>query len=793
MGKCPGTRLVAGVAAFLIAMLSLPALAAELSVEYPPNALLGEWIQLQVNSDVPLLHASAVVALDGAASPIGMFRVDERTFRVAFIPEADEPALLSFYVVAITEAGEVLTHPTGAPEESLQVALLRDTVAPDFVLARVPERIAVNQPAVFVFRVPQSLGSVDPGTVEVRIDGEPAGSVSATPNMVMVEHVFTSAGRHVIEVRGADRWGNEGARAFHVTVRGPSLLQTGLSVRTDASASFGAAQHSPAISTRLDASLRAGNFLSLGGHASYPLLGGPGGLRYGLQGELNLLRVVRLRGSLGEFAAKGADLVLDTKVQNGFGLELDVWPLKSGFYSGVVREGSGKNGEEEEPASGQRYERNMLGGRLGLGSLITLGGALVSDRYLDFCTIDANGCALPARARSNAVLGADLNLGLLGFRLASSLAASVNLPRVTRAVPYSGGPVILGADEISDSTWVTPSEFISKRIYEKFPIPQFTLTELVDTANPAVVPGVAYRGKLTLPELFGVRVEGEYKFADSGFDSLVAPGPKGVEAISAKASLGLGRWLRLSVEGEDRRKVEKNLLLDTIIALAGEMLEPGGGSGGRSGGGSAELLERTQEISANLALYLPRLTLRPQVAYEITGLEEFGPNEFLLAKSPGSPIPRDRRTSEEARVGGRIENLRLGSVRLGAGLFLKTGIAYVDGVAQAPVTGSAVELESQIGPLRFGFEVDREPLENQVTQRVGAAWNGEIVSVGAEYGQLLTGGALAERRMDFNLSAHYPLGERAVVGGGANLSLVSKSGEGSAPSGGVFLYHQWSF
>lgn len=795
MGKCPGMRKLAVIGALLLAFVSAPAIAAELSVEYPQNAFLGEWVQVQVTSDEPLLHASAVVTLEGKTSPVGMFRVDERAFRVAFVPEAERPGLLSFYVVAITQSGEVLTHPAGAPEEPLLIALLRDTVAPDFVLARAPERITVNRPAAFVFRVPESAGTVEPGTVEVRVDGEPARSVSATPNMIMVEHVFTTTGRHVIEVRGEDRWGNAGSREFQVTVRGPSFLQTGLSLRTDASAGFGAGQQSPGVVTRLDASVRAGSLLSLSGHAAYPLLGGQGGLRYGLQGELNLLRIVRLQGNLGEFTAKGASLVLDTKVWNGLGFEADVWPVRSGIYTGVVRQGSGGAGEEA-PAGGFRYERNVLGARLGVGSLFTLGGALVSDRYLDFCELDADGCALPAKARSNAVIGADLNLGLLGFRLANSLAASINMPRISRAVPYTGGPVVLAGEEIGEQTRVTPSEFLPAGLYHKFPIPQFTLAELIDTTNPAIVPGVAYQGKLTLPQLLGVRVEGTYKFADSGFDSLVAPGPKGVESLSAKASASLGRWLRITVEGEDRRKVEKNLLLDVLIALVGEMFEGeegGSESGDGSGADVTELVERTQKVSASLALSLGRLTLRPQVAYEITGVEEFGPRDLLFMKSPGAPIPEGRRKSHEARIGGRVENLRLGPARLTVGYFAKAGTAYVDGSPQDPVRGSASEVETQIGAVRFNFEVDQEPLENQRTQRVGAAWNGEVVSLGAELGQLYTSNVLAERRVELSLSAHYPLGGLGAVGGGANFALVSKAGEESAPSGSVYLYHQWSF
>lgn len=795
MGVESGVRKVTIVAAFVVLLLSLPAGAVELSVEYPESALLGEWIELKVTSDEPLSQVSAVVTAGGTTSPVSLFQVDERTFRAAFVPAAAEPGVVTFHISALTAGGEVHTFPAEAPEASpLQIVLVEDTVAPDFIFLSAGDRIEANRLATLIFLVPDASGSVDPRSVEVWIDGEPALSVSVVYNTILAEHVFTSPGRHTVEVRGADRWGNAGSRTFEVSVRGRSLLQTRFSLRTDASLSTGSSQPLSLI-TRLDGYAQAGG-LVLRGHAGLPLAGDPAARRYGLQAEFSFLRHLRFKGSLGEFTAGGPVLVVNTRVQDGLGIEAGVGPLSGAYYSGVVRQGS--DDDDKDP----QYARNFIGFRAGFGSLFALGGALVSDSFLGSCSYDSDGCFLPvgAKARSNAVLGADFNLGLLGIRWSNSAAASVNFPRITRAVPYTGGPLVRGDEEVSESTHVTPRDFLSEDFYRKFPLPQFDLTELLDTTNPVIVPGVAYRTKLTFPRLFGVQLEGGYEFADAGFDSLVAPGPKGKEALSVKLTIGRGgRSPRLVVSAEDSRKVEKNLFLDALLALAAEAVNAEEGSSGPGSGSDddegpvVDRLARTQEVSASLTVPLRSLTLRPSFSYEISGLEEFGPFETLWSKNPGKPIPRERREAEELRAGARVENVRLGPVRLGAGYFRTTAIGYVDGEAQSPVNGNTLELEAQYGAYRVEFALDEEPVEAKVSQHVGASWNGDFVSAGVGLDRRLSGSLLDEERLEFNLSAYLPLGVSAALGGGANYSLVAKSGGETKPVGSVYLYHQWSF
>ena len=765
-----------------------PALAAELVLDYPESSIHGDRVELTLTSDVPLEEATVNVQFGGVELPYRMTAVDPYTYSVRLVPLVPKPGPFHFYVTAVTDQGKTVTLPAGAPHATIEIAILEDTIAPDFVYLNPDQAIVAGQRAALAFLVPAAFGKVNPATVEVLIDGLPAEEVLAEPDLIFAWYTFQRPGQYTIEVRGADLWGNVGTRTFAVLVTQPRAIDTRFTLRTDASAVFG--QSPMELATRLDGFVRAGS-LTVNGYFSQPLSGINPVQRYSLQAEWNPAFPVRLKGSLGAFSARGTSLVVNTGIEQGFGVEGELWALSGGYHTGIISRASG-TAAEIISGSG-KYERNMasLSSRVALGKVFDVGisGAIVSDKYLEFCTPDADGCTLPKKARANAAAGVEAGLNLFGLSWVTEAAVSLDMPRIQRAVPYSGGSIILGSDDAEETTRVTPSDLFSEEVYARFPIPQFTLTELMDTANPAVLPGVAFRSRATLPRIFGASVQAEYAFADSGFDSLVAPGPSGEEKLSARITFGGGRSWQVTLRASDSREVKTNLLLDALLEMAADALDT---ETSDSGGGGPRPLERTQEVSIAVRIPTSRMTIRPSIAYEVNGEQFFSTSDSLWSKGPGRPISADERISHKAKYGVRFENIQVQGIRVGAGLTLTNGAAYEGGKVKEPVSGSSVDLEAQRGAYYARVALDYDPLADQRNNRLRVSWSASSLSVGLGWEQLISAGEQTESRVELGVSTYHSVGVNAFLGAGLNYAIIDTGGE-KKPVGSVFVYHQMSF
>lgn len=780
-------RLWVGVLLLLLAF-GAPAAAAGLVLDYPESSVLGDRVTFTLTSDVTLREATVRLLVGAAELPYRMSAVDANTFRVRFVPLASSPGPVRFYVTAVTESGEAMRLPEGAPgAASFEILILEDKTPPDFVFLNADQTVVAGQRASLAFVVPAAYGTVDPETVEVLVDGQPAEQVEAQKDFILAHHTFERAGRYTVVIRGADTWGNEGVRTFTVQVSGPRLVDTRFTLRTDGSAVIG---DSAGVTSRLDGFARLGA-ISLNGHFTQALAGETPAQRYSLQAEWDPRGPFRLKGSLGSFAIQGTNLVVSTSFDQGLGVELDLPGLGIAYGTGVMNRATGT--EAEIAAGSARYERNMtsVALRTGLGRLFTIGmnGVVVSDRYLGLCTLDADGCALPRRARTNLALGLETGLNLLGASVTGEVAASLDMPRITRAVPYTGGPLVIGEAGAEANTKITPSDFFPKERYERFSIPQFDIAELLDTANPAIVPGIALRTRLALPRILGVTSQVQYVLADSGFESLAAPGPSGEESLSLRLSANVGRRWQLTVRAEDSREVRANFLLGVLLEYASNWLD----EEADDTDSTATPHERTQRVSANLRVPVGRLTLRPSVTHEIKGTQPYALGDTLWKNAPGVPLKAAERTSHKTTLGVRLEGLQVRGWRIGTGVSLTSAAGYAGGKAQKPELGNSLELDAQRGAYHARAAVEDDPLTDQRTNRLRFSWNGTTLSASVGWEQLYTSDKLTESKIDLGVSGYFPLGINSVLGAGVNFAIIDQPGGDSTQSGNIYAYHQISF
>jgi len=770
----------------LLLLMVVTSVAAAPQVSYPSSLLEGADLQvsLEVDSDEEKVAEVLVyVAAGETYSSYTMSRAGDGRYSVT-IPGSLLPAGdLSLYFEIVASDATSVTLPGEGASHPFSIHRMTDNEKPVIKLVSPRRKIYVRKQETFLFVVNDNSGNITPGSIQVLIDGRPA-VFSYAPGFIAVSPTFSLPGEHTVEITVTDIARNTTSECFRLKVV-ERLTTFGAGYRLDAGLSLNEGAAEPVARFSGDATLQVGRLLDLDVSISLdkddPLLAGTQGQpvnRFGLQAQLGSSDLFRLKLLAGDFPARMSSLTLNTASMRGYGLDASLLGfLQPQAYFGRVK--------SEVP--GDTLERNILALRpaFGIGSLMDVGinAMLAGDRY--YPAIDEG----EPGARTNAVVGAGMNLDLFHMHFGMEAAASLDIQDIHKAVPYEGGYLLAGGE----GPFVDPEEIgIPASLYELFPIPELSLEQVM---GRKIVPGTAARIDLDLPVSCYANLNSSYTYTDSDFTSLGASTGSGNEKMEATLRLQPLPYLRMNLSHSDERVIEDNVLMQLVgQELLAELLEESDGPVDPQDSEPPTIQSvRTWRAGLSLDVDLKMLRLKPAWGYEAEGHDEF--TTFLpdLWRKIGTGIPPDQIEQTSTTWGLDVDDLAFDAWEFAGGYRL-TSVHERDPATDK--TGHEFWVDAYYGDYSAGYRFNADTAvagadrttEHQVV--AGAYLGGWSFDAGITY----TAGGDTSSGVRTDLGAGYstPIADGAVGGLSINYSLSSGQNPVSH-SGSISAFIQGGF